>query len=90
MKIEERGYQLRCLEDGKVRLPEIWKKSCQDFSYNCPKQWKYLPSHVRKTKIRDIFKDKLKDHIWEEDWEAVRSEKIIKRNISVRRPVERN
>ena len=47
-------------------------------------------AHVRKTKIRDIFKDKLKDHILEEDWEAVRSEKIIKRNISVRRPVERN
>ena len=29
MKIEERGYQLRCLEDGQVRVPSKGKKSCQ-------------------------------------------------------------
>ena len=66
MKIEQRGYQLRSLEDGQVKVPDKGKKSCQGFSYNGPKLWNQLPSHIRKTTIRDIFKDKLKDYIWEE------------------------
>ena len=66
MKIEERGYQLRCLEDGQVKVPNKGKKSCQGFSYNGPKLWNHLPNHIRKTTIREIFKEKLKDYIWEE------------------------
>ena len=65
MKIEPRGYQLRCLEDGKVRVPNKGKKSCTGFSYNGPKLWNYLPEHIRKTTIKDIFKSKMKDWIWE-------------------------
>ena len=66
MKLEPRGYQLRSLEDGKVKVPEKGKKSCQGFSYNGPKLWNHLPGHIRKTTIRDIFKEKVKDYIWEE------------------------
>ena len=65
MKIEQRGYQLRSLEDGKVKVPEKGKKSCQGFGYIGPKLWNYLPGHIRKTTISEIFKDKLKDWIWE-------------------------
>ena len=65
MKIVPRGYQLRSLEDGKVKVPAKGKKSCTGFSYKGPKLWNYLPDHIRKTWKRDIFKDKMKDWIWE-------------------------
>ena len=65
MKIVPRGYQLRSLEDGKVKVPAKGKKSCTGFSYNGPKLSNYLPEHIRKTWKEDIFKDKLKDWIWE-------------------------
>ena len=66
MRIEQRGYNLRSLEDGKVKVPEKGKKSCTGFSHYGPKWWNHLPSHIRKTTIRDIFKEKLKEFIWEE------------------------
>ena len=39
---------------------------CTGFSYYGPKLWNHLPSHIRKTTIRDIFKEKLIEFIWEE------------------------
>ena len=42
MTIEPKGYQLRSLEDGQVKVPEKGKKSCQGFSYNGPKLWNTL------------------------------------------------
>ena len=65
MKIVPRGYSLRNLEDGKVLVPEKGKKSCMGFHYLGPKLWNFLPGHIRKTTIRSILKDKLKDFIWE-------------------------
>ena len=65
MKLEPRGYGLRGLEEGKVRVPEKGKKSCNGFHYRGPKWWNFLPKHIRKTSIRTIFKEKLKDFIWE-------------------------
>ena len=65
MRIEPTGYNLRSLEDGKVKVPDKGKKICTGFSYCGPKLWNHLPSHIRKTTIRDIFKDKVKDWIWE-------------------------
>ena len=65
MKMESRGYGLRGLEEGKVRVPEKGKKSCNGFHYMGPKLWNFLPKHIRKTTIRSIFKEKLKDFIWE-------------------------
>ena len=35
------------------------------FHYMGPKLWNFLPKHIRKTTIRNIFKEKLKDFIWE-------------------------
>ena len=64
-KIEQGRYELRCLEDGKVKVPEKGKKNCTGFSYMGPKFWNYLPGHIRKTTIKGIFKAKLKDWIWE-------------------------
>ena len=66
MKIEQKGYQLRSQEDGTVKVPVKGKKSCTGFSYYGPKWWNYLPGHIRKTTIRDIFKEKLMEFIWEE------------------------
>ena len=66
MKMEPRGYNLRGIEDGKVKVPEKGKKSCNGFHYMGPKLWNFLPAHIRKTTLRDIFKDKLKEFIWEE------------------------
>ena len=60
-----RGYNLRGLEDGKVQVPEKVKKSCNGFHYIGPKLWNFLPAHIRKTTIKSIFKDKLKDFIWD-------------------------
>ena len=57
--------ELRCLEDGKVKVPEKGKKNCTGFSYMGPKFWNYLPGHIRKTTIKGIFKAKLKEWIWE-------------------------
>ena len=65
MKMVPRGYGLRGLEDGKVQVPQKGKKSCNGFHYMGPKLWNFLPGHIRKTTIRDIFRDKLKDYIWE-------------------------
>ena len=66
MKMVPRGYNLRGLEDGKVKVPEKGKKSCNGFHYIGPKLWNFLPEHIRKTTIKNIFKDKLKDFIWEQ------------------------
>ena len=65
MKMVPRGYSLRGLEDGKVVVPEKGKKSCSGFHYTGPKLWNFLPSHIRKTTIKNIFKEKVKDFIWE-------------------------
>ena len=65
MKIQPRGYNLRGMEEGKVQVPEKGKKSCNGFHYMGPKLWNALPGHIRKTTIRSIFKEKLKDYIWE-------------------------
>ena len=64
-KLEQRRYELRCLEDGKVKVPEKGKKNCTGFSYIGPKLWNHLPGHVWKTTIKGIFKAKLKDWIWD-------------------------
>ena len=64
-KIEQGRYELRRLEDGQVRVPHKMKKNCTGFSYIGPKMWNYLPEHIRKTTIREIFQDKMKDWIWE-------------------------
>ena len=61
MKMVPRGYNLRGLEEGKVLMPE----SCNGFHYIGPKLWNFLPGHIRKTTIKNIFKEKLKDFIWE-------------------------
>ena len=63
MKIQQRGYNLRGMEEGKVQVPEKGKKSCNGFHYMGPKLWNFLPGHIRKTTIRNIFKEKLKDYI---------------------------
>ena len=60
-----KGYGLRGLQDGTVIVPEKGKKSCNGFHYMGPKLWNFLPSHIRKTTIRNIFKEKVKDFIWE-------------------------
>ena len=60
-----KGYSLRGLENGTVKVPEKGKKSCNGFHYTGPKLWNFLPSHIRKTTIRNIFKEKVKDFIWE-------------------------
>ena len=65
MKLEPKGYGLRGLEEGKVRVPEKGKKSCNGFHYMGPKLWNFLPNHIRKTTKRNIFKEKVKDFIWE-------------------------
>ena len=65
MKYEPRGYGLRGIEEGKVRVPDKGKKSCNGFHYMGPKLWNFLPKHVRQTTIKAIFKEKLKDFIWE-------------------------
>ena len=39
-----------------------------------PKTVELPPIHIIQTTIRDIFKEKLKDYIWEEDWGAFGSE----------------
>ena len=65
MKLVPRGYNLRGLEEGKVQVPEKGKKSCNGFHYIGPKLWNFLPGHIRKTTIKNVFKAKLKDFIWE-------------------------
>ena len=55
---------LRRLEDGQVRVPEKFKKSCTGFSQNGPKLWNFLPSDIRTTDERKVFKAKLKNWIW--------------------------
>ena len=64
LKIEDRGYTLRSLEDGQVKVPQRGKKSCIGFSYNGPKLWNHLPSDIRKTVEKEQFKIKLKNWIW--------------------------
>ena len=59
------SYFFSHLEDGKVKVPEKMKKSCTGFSYVGPKLWNHLPAHIRKTTITGIFKNKMKDWIWE-------------------------
>ena len=65
MKQVPKGYGLRGLDDGTVIVPHKGKKSCNGFHYMGPKMWNFLPSHIRKTTIRNIFKEKVKEFIWE-------------------------
>ena len=53
-------------EEREEILPEKGKKSCNGFHYMGPKLWNFLPAHIRKTTIKNIFKDKVKDFIWEQ------------------------
>ena len=53
-------YELRCLEEGKVKVPDKGKKNCTGFGYIGPRMWNHLPGHIRKTTIRGIFKKKSK------------------------------
>ena len=64
LKLEHRGYPLRSLEDGQVKVPQRGKKSCVGFSYTGPKLWNSLPSDLRKTEETHQFKIKLKNWIW--------------------------
>ena len=50
---------------GGKRKKVLKKKNCNGFHYMGPKLWNSLPAHIRKTNIRNIFKEKVKDHIWE-------------------------
>ena len=59
-------YELRCLEEGKVKVPERGKKNCTGFGHVGPRLWNHLPGHIRKTTIRGIFKGKIKQWIWDE------------------------
>ena len=59
MKIQERGYSLRNLKDGQVKVPNKGKKSCTGFSYTGPKFWNHLPSGIITTEIRETFQLKL-------------------------------
>ena len=63
MKMVPKGYNLRGIEEGKVLVPERGKKSCNGFHYIGPKLWNFLPEHIRKTTVKNIFKDKVKDFI---------------------------
>ena len=65
MKQVPKGYGLRGLQDGTVLVPQKGKKSCNGFHYTGPKLWNFLPAHIRKTTKRNIFKEKLKDFIWD-------------------------
>ena len=65
MKQVPKGYGLRGLQDGTVLVPQKGKKSCNGFHYMGPKLWNSLPVHIRKTTKRNIFKEKLKDFIWD-------------------------
>ena len=41
MEIEQRGYNLRSVDDGTVKVPDKGKKSCTGFSYYGPKMIHY-------------------------------------------------
>ena len=63
LKLEQRGYPLRSLEDGQEKVSQKGKKSCTGFSYTGPKLWNHLPSKIRTTDNRDEFKAKIKSWI---------------------------
>ena len=56
LKMVPKGYSLRGLEEAKVQVPERGKKSCNGFHYMGPKLWNFMPAHIRKTTIKNIFK----------------------------------
>ena len=50
-------YSLRRMDANDLKVPEKPKVRCTGFSYNGSKLWNYLPDHIRKTTLRNVFKD---------------------------------
>ena len=60
MKIEPRGYNLSCLKDDNVKVPEKGKKSCLGSSYY-GHSYGITYQVTSERLLSDIFKEKLKE-----------------------------
>ena len=59
-------YEMRSRNKGEVRVPKPPPKRCMGFSYTGPKLYNYLPEVFRKTTDPDLYKELLKNWIWDE------------------------
>ena len=87
--MEPRNWNQNWLYDNWHRT-EKGKKSCNGFQYIGPKLWNFLPAHIRKTTIKNIFKAKLKDFIWENVpsiWSSRQDVEFQRRSESYRKEV---
>ena len=56
-------YSNRRKED--VKVPRVEHIKCEGFSFYGAKTWNYLPQSIKSIKNPDLFKEKVKDFIWE-------------------------
>ena len=59
-------YEMRSRKKGEVRVPKPPPKRCMGFSYIGPKLYNYLPDVLRKITDPELYKELLKNWIWDE------------------------
>ena len=59
---EQRIYSNRRQHD--VKVPKFDHVRCQGFSWFAAKMWNKLPENIKEIENPDLFKVKIKDHIW--------------------------
>ena len=48
-----------------IQIPRVKHVKCQGFSWHAAKLWNKLPENIKSIQKPSIFKDKIKDWIWE-------------------------
>ena len=61
----ETDRRTRSKTRGDLKVPKKPKESCLGFSWNAPKLWNMLPTHIRETTVPNIFKSQVKKWIWD-------------------------
>ena len=59
-------YEMRSRSKGEVKIPKPPPKRCMGFSYTGPKLYNHLPEVLRKIADPILYKELLKNWIWEE------------------------
>ena len=48
-----------------VKVPKVEHVRCQGFTFHAAKMWNQLPVNIKELKDSNLFKVKIKNHIWE-------------------------
>ena len=65
IQTQTENYTLRSISKNDLKIPEKPKTRCIGFTYSGAKLFNSLPSNVKEAKNVNVFKNLIKDFIWE-------------------------